>query len=776
MRWERGDRSGYMPAYKVDWEGYNAHKAAGGNFASYANKEYLALDDTAINNHLNGDKTIGLYPLLTDNTSYFIVADFDEANWAESIVKLHNVCKVYNIPAYIERSRSGNGGHLWIFFEENIPAFQSRAIMFSLLLQSEILSRFDKEPSFDRLFPNQDEHSGKGLGNLIALPLQGKSLTNGNSCFIDPVSFEAIANQWQYLSEIKRVSKTTLEMLYLQLTGKSILVEPILSVGDGKGIELEILIRGEIYLRKAEVNKKLTEFLRDNLNFLNSDYFVRQNMGRTAHSIEKYFKLIKESDEGVIIPRGFASKLIGFCRTEQIPININDQRCKQEEVKISSKATLRSNQQEAIEATEKRDFGVIYSPPSSGKTFIGLELIVQKRQPTLILVHRKQLLDQWIDRIQSVLGVPKRDIGLIGGGKEKIGKVVTIAMIQSLVRYDSLSHISDKFGMIIVDECHHIPAKSFRNVITQFNSYYLYGLTATPYRKNNDEKLIYVYIGNIIYELSQSDYLKAQQQRIEINIKETQLTFPYDNKIDEYEQLSKVAIYDTRRNEQIIGDIKANIDRFKMILVLTERKAHVDILNQYLKSDFETITISGDDSERSRKSKLEQIAQGHCKVVISTGQFFGEGIDVSNLECLFIVYPFAFEAKLVQYIGRIQRSKQPPVIFDYRDTKIDYFEKMFKKRNRYYNKLRKIDYDEELFSEDVAVAESENNTATEVATTQNSVDVVLQTIITNEGITAKQIAEYTSLSLVEVRKEIKRLKDRVEFRGAKKSGGYFCIS
>jgi superfamily II DNA or RNA helicase len=159
--------------------------------------------------------------------------------------------------------------------------------------------------------------------------------------------------------------------------------------------------------------------------------------------------------------------------------------------------------------------------------------------------------------------------------------------------------------------------------------------------------------------------------------------------IDKYETISRILIHDTKRNSLIFDDIKKNIDRFKTVLVLTERKAHVDILNLYLKDKFETISIHGDDSESSRKSKLEQLIQGHYKIVISTGQYFGEGVDVENLECLFIVYPFAFEGKLIQYIGRIQRSGKPPVIFDYRDIKIDYFDKMFKQRNRYYKKLLK---------------------------------------------------------------------------------------
>jgi superfamily II DNA or RNA helicase len=415
---------------------------------------------------------------------------------------------------------------------------------------------------------------------------------------------------------------------------------------------------------------------------------VKKRLGKTAYNIEKYFKLIEETPEGIIIPRGFASSLVKFCNSENIPIKIIDERCKQDEIKVNSKIDLLPHQQEVLERTETKDFGVIVSPPGSGKTIIGLELIAQKKQPTLILVHRKQLFDQWIDRIQNFLSIPKKQIGQIGNQKDKTGKEITVAMIQSLTRGD-LTELKNRFGMVIVDECHHIPAKSFREVITQLNCYYLYGLTATPKRKNNDEKLIYVYIGNIIYEMTQKELLEQQNSKAEINIRETELFVPFDYKTDNYETVSHVLIYDTNRNNLILKDIAENMNRFKSILILTERKSHVDILNLYLKEKYETIAISGDDSERSRKSKLEQIEQGHFRIIISTGQYFGEGIDISALECLFIVYPFTFEGKLVQYIGRVQRSGKPPVIFDYRDSKIDYFDKMFKQRNRYYNKLRK---------------------------------------------------------------------------------------
>lgn len=618
VRWEKGDRSGYMPAYQVDWNDYNRHKAIGGTFANYKKKSLLPFNNKALAEHLKGSVTLGIYPLLSDNTSFFIVADFDEGSWQDAVSKLYSICVKYELSPVIERSRSGNGGHLWLFFEESIPAFQTRKVMIGLLLQAEIISKFDKEPSFDRLFPNQDMHSGKGLGNLIALPLQGSSVKKGNSSFLDPTSFEPYPNQWEFLQTVKKISKQKIESLHIQLSevNKKLSISTSMSSYTST---LEILIKEQVYLKRAQLNQKLIIFLRDNLNFINSNFFVLKQLGKSPYNIEKYFKLIEETSEAIIIPRGFISELIKFCKTENILFKIVDKRSKKEVIEISSKIELRPQQKEALDRLDKKDFGVVVAPPNSGKTVMGLELIARKRQPTLILVHRRQLFDQWMDRIQSFLQTPKNKIGQIGNQKNKIGKEITIAMIQSLTRKESLEYLSNEFGMIIVDECHHIPAKSFRGVISQLNSYYLYGLTATPKRKNNDEKLIYMYIGNILYEMTQEEQLATQNMKAEINIKETNLFAPFDYKIDKYEMISQILIHDTHRNSLIIEDIDKNIVRFKSILILTERKNHVDILNLYLKDKYETIAITGEDSERSRKSKLEQIQQGHFKILLSTG-------------------------------------------------------------------------------------------------------------------------------------------------------------
>ncbi len=687
IRWEKSGKSGYMPAYHYDPYHYRIHKMNGGTFASYPHKTYLLLTENEIQKHLNGIQQIGVYPLLQDNTSWFLVADFDKENWKKEATAFLNTCTKSNIPAYLERSRSGNGGHVWIFFEQPYPAIRSRKIFISILEQSGAFSMFDKSSSFDRLFPNQDFLSGKGFGNLIALPFFKPTLEKGNSCFISPDNFEPIADQWAFLNEIKKISTADLDNLYQQFSNSTELETQKISSG-----KLEIALSNQVKISRFGLTTPLIKFLKEELNFYNSEFIIKKKSGKNTFGTERYFKFVEETENEVIIPRGFIGKLIRFCKETQIDFQFADKRKLKENIPFSFNAQLRKHQQEAVETTAKKDFGVIVAPTGSGKTVIGLKIIADKKQPALIIVHRKQLLEQWIERIEAFIGIPKKDIGIIGQGKAKIGKQITVATIQSLPK--KIDKIKNAFGTIIVDECHHIPAETFRNTIEQLHTFYLYGLTATPFRKYNDGKLIFTHLGDIIANIQPNEIENFKQAKI--IIRNTELDVPYNSKTDNFETLSKILVHDTNRNKLILNDIQTELNQGKKVVIITERKEHIDTLNLFLKRSYETITLSGDDTNSNKKAKWKALQDGSFQVLITTGQYFGEGTDLHNINTLFLVYPFSFQGKLIQYIGRVQRSEINPTIYDYRDIKIDYLNKLFLKRNTYY---RKIDKQASLFDE-----------------------------------------------------------------------------
>lgn len=678
IRWEKDKKSGYMPAYFFDPYRYRTHKMKGGTFQNYPDKSYLQLTDDQIAKHLNGEQVVGLYPLLSDNTSWFIAADFDEGDWIASCKTFIHACNDVSLPAYFERSRSGNGGHIWIFFDKPFSALKSRKVILSLLTSSGIVSAFDKNTGFDRLFPNQDYHSGKGFGNLIALPLNGTSMLQGNSCFIDPISLRPYADQWQFLRQIERVSTEHLEGLFSRLSNDS--------QQENDNGELNITLKNNIVLNRNAIAPVLFQFIKEELNFLNTEFIIKKNSGRNTFGTDRYFRFIEELGNTILLPKGFIGKLIRFCRENSIAYNFIDQRKLNSPVTYSFQATLRPYQQESIGAISKKDIGVIVAPPGSGKTVMALKIVAEKQQPALIVVHRKQLALQWMERIEAFLGILQKDIGHIGQGKTKIGKQITVATMQSLSRAD-LQNLTDMFGLIIVDECHHIPAETFRNTIGKFNSRYLYGLTATPFRKYNDGRLIFIHLGEVIAEIRTNELSASNHP--EIVIRNTQLDVPFNAKTDRFETLSKILVHDSERNKLILRDLVIELNKGKKVVVLTERKEHIDTLHQFLKQSFETITLSGDDSESSRNLKWKLLKAGSYQALITTGQFFGEGSDLQNTQCLFLVYPFSFDGKLIQYMGRVQRSEISPTIYDYRDIKIDYLNRMFLKRNVYYRKMEK---------------------------------------------------------------------------------------
>ena len=679
IRWDKGSKSGYMPAYSYDRFRYRAHKMKGGTLKDFADKHLTSLSDEQFVQHIKGKQHIGLYPLLPDNTSWFIAADFDKGEWLSSARRFLRICADKGIPAYLERSRSGNGGHVWIFFEGPYPAYKSRKIVMSLLVESGAVSAYDKNTGFDRLFPNQDRHSGQGFGNLIALPLNGLRLKEQNSCFLDPATAVPYPDQWLFLGQIERTSQLILDQLYSNQ-----------NMGNRKDVASEesVSIRLSEYIRlqRVSIPPILFDFIKNEVNFLNQDFLIKKKAGRNTFGTERYFQLIQDEGDYLFLPRGFIGSLIRFCREQSIPYTFHDERKNLTIVRFSFQASLRPYQEESVEATRKKEMGVIVAPPGSGKTVIALKIIAEKQQPALIIVHRQDLARQWSERIEAFLGIPLKDIGKIGKGKANPGKQVTVATIQSLAKLE-IPELYGTFGLVIVDECHHIPADTFRNTVARFNSRYLYGLTATPFRKYNDGKLIFIHLGELIAKV-RMDALPGTNHPT-IVIRNTQLEVPFEPKTDRFETLSKILVHDSERNKLIVKDILEEIGSGRKAVVLTERKEHIESLEQLLKRSCEIVKLSGEDSESSRQAKWKLLKDGNYQVLITTGQLFGEGTDLQNANCLFLVYPFSFEGKLVQYIGRVQRSEVSPTIYDYRDIRIGYLNRMFLKRNVYYRKLEK---------------------------------------------------------------------------------------
>ncbi len=434
--WEKADKSasGYTPACLNEWKTGLCHKLQRMKCKDCPNSKYAGLNDDYIALHLRGQKIYGIYPLLEDNQSYFIAADFDEKNWQKDILNFYKHCREYNLPTYIERSKSGNGCHAWFFFDDKYPAFKSRNIIINILREAKIIDQFAKEDSFDRLFPNQDEHSGKGFGNLIALPLQGKARENNNTVFIDPGNtFLSFEDQWEFLKQIQKISITKLDDLYNEFNTKNSASEQKLNLSK----HLAITIAERIYISKTYLPRALVNFLREELNFINSEFLIKKKIGLSTYKIERYFKLIESQENNYAIPRGYLSELAKFLNEKNIKFTIEDKRKKCDEIKFENTCKLYDYQTEAVKDMLAEDNGVLVAPPGAGKTIMGMEMIYELKQPTLILVHKKQIYSQWLQRIESFLNIPKRDIGQICGSKKTIGKKITVAMLKTLSNDDN---------------------------------------------------------------------------------------------------------------------------------------------------------------------------------------------------------------------------------------------------------------------------------------------------------------------------------------------------
>ena len=687
----------------------------------------MSLTDNYIYSHLAGKDefcrdVIGLYPLMEGNLCKFLAMDFDshatknQLAWRDDILAVHKTYSDFGINSYIEISRSGNGGHLWIFFEEIISTRLARNLGTAIIKAAMQKRHSIPFESFDRFFPNQDEIPKGGYGNLIALPLQGRAVKEGHSVFVNE-SFIPYEDQWLFLSSIKKVSERVVRSTISGIE-KSLpdFVEKDESENETKKINttissqenkeslnqsdfsdtVKIVLSNCVQISKKGSSEKALGVLRRTAVFLNPEYFKNLRMHLPLYNIPRYIDCSKENDDYLLLPRGNLPKVIEKLEEANAKYEITDERETGQKIDLQFTGKLYDEQKDALKALLKEDVGILSAGTGFGKTVVASALIAERNVNTLILVQSHALLEQWKKAIKQFLDITP---GTIAAGKNKSTGIVDIAIVNSLIEKgsDELRHRSYKYGMLIVDECHHVSAFSTENLVASFKAKYVYGLTATPIRRDGHQKIIFYQCGSVLYSTTTKQMNEAQNfahyfiPRFSSFHYVPELTESKNPSINQYyEKL----ISNSTRNELIIADVKNAVKDGRTPLILSERIEHLNILYEKLSNSAQNVIfITGRGTQKQKNETLEKlkaVPADESLIILATGKYAGEGFDYPRIDTLMLAMPFSWKGTLAQYCGRLHRNfagKNEVQIFDYVDYRIPVFDRMYQNRLKGYKHL-----------------------------------------------------------------------------------------
>ena len=577
MRFKSGEW-GYVPASIRDWKAVLSAEAALRKKVDQKTRKLLPLTDDVLRQHLEGKQTIGIYPLLRDETCWFLAVDFDKKSWQDDAAAFLGTCRDLGVSAALERSRSGSGGHIWIFFEHAIPASTARKLG-SLILTRTMDRRHQLGmDSYDRFFPNQDTMPKGGFGNLIALPLQWIPRQNDNSVFLDS-SFRPYPDQWRFLSGIQKMAPDCVEALVRDAmrTGSVVGVRICLADEDDEAepwtmppsrrraprpIEgplperVEIVRSNLLYIEKKDLPPAMLNRLLRLAAFQNPEFYKAQAMRLSTFGKPRIISCGQDFAQHVALPRGCLAEATALLADHGIKVDLRDERFSGTPIEANFQARLRSYQEEAVADIGDCDDGVLCAPTAFGKTAVAAWLIAKRKVNTLVLVHRQQLLDQWHERLAMFLGLPANSIGQIGGGKsDRIGSI-DVAVIQSLHRKDEVKDFVAEYGQVIVDECHHISAFTFEQVMRQVKARYVVGLTATSTRKDGHHPIIHMQCGPIRFNMSARMMTETTPFEHKVIPRHTDFQMP-DGVTDlTIQDVYAALVNDSARNTLIAADIR----------------------------------------------------------------------------------------------------------------------------------------------------------------------------------------------------------------------------
>lgn len=715
----------------------------GAKCADCPNREFIPVNEKAIRDHFKGERddlrdVMGLYVLTPDCKTWVLVADFDKEGWQRETALYRDACRAFGLTPAVERSRSGNGSHVWLFFEEPIDAELARNLGCALITHAMTQAAGMSFESYDRLFPTQSTIPEGGFGNLIALPFQGRPQRQSNSVFVND-GFEPYPDQWRFLSSVTKASlQQAREIVDSSVAGPlgqlAFASHPSRKVSKPMGIShaavslqasnsspigfpktVQVTKANMLFVSKQDLSYKAQNRVRRLAAFGNPEFYKAQAMHRSVHNIPRIIWCGEEDEHSIMLPRGCEQKLVDLTREQGFACLFDDKRNNGESIKAEFTGALRDRQQKAADALLRHENGILMAPTGFGKTVIGAYIIGKLKMRTLVIVPKTNLVDQWRERLAQFLdieddrpplltksGKPSKRkrpvIGQISGGKNAPSGIVDIATFQSLSAKDDLGiplakPVVGDYELVICDECHNGAAPNYELVMKSVNARRVYGLSATPKRSDGLERAIYMHCGPVRHKVDPKEQAAEQGFRRILKPRFTRIRLASLEPGASFNQVAEALCEHGARNALIAEDAISAVKSGRTPLVITNRKEHAAEFARLLgESGIEAYVLTGEGTAREKRERIERVrnAPGARYAIVATGAYIGEGFDLPQLDTLLLASPYSHEGVITQYSGRLHREsegKDDVIVYDYVDASIPMLERMYKKRLKTYANL-----------------------------------------------------------------------------------------